>query len=74
MHTLKAATDVGAALGDRVEDGLLVHAARVRLTRLASVLATVAAPLFSRKSCSGHVGPVGIEPTTRGLKVRCSAN
>ncbi len=21
-----------------------------------------------------HVGPVGLEPTTRGLKVRCSAN
>lgn len=22
----------------------------------------------------GVVGPVGLEPTTRGLKVRCSAN
>ena len=22
----------------------------------------------------GFVGPVGLEPTTRGLKVRCSAN
>jgi len=23
---------------------------------------------------ANHVGPVGLEPTTHGLKVRCSAN
>lgn len=27
-----------------------------------------------RSVSAGQVGPVGIEPTTRGLKVRCSAN
>ncbi len=35
---------------------------------------TPAPPLEGRNRRSAMVGPVGLEPTTRGLKVRCSAH
>ncbi len=35
---------------------------------------TVSRTSTTQRDVTGQVGPVGIEPTTRGLKVRCSAS
>jgi hypothetical protein len=44
------------------------------LATTVALLARRASRPETRNPRSDTVGPVGIEPTTRGLKVRCSAN
>jgi hypothetical protein len=76
--TASTASDATAALPDRAFDEAAAAAGDHTATtgtpaECPETAETTLEPGKLRsKPCS--VGPVGIEPTTRGLKVRCSAN
>ena len=53
---------------------LLVARLRRQASRDGRRSAVRVTPTAHANITAGQVGPVGIEPTTRGLKVRCSAS
>ena len=63
-----------AAPNDRLLSALAQHGTHSRVAVSVAVIALFGAILRSMNLALTRVGPEGIAPSTRGLKVRCSAN